>query len=443
MSAANQIFRAANRRGLRRIALAAALMLGSPLPGHAQTDVGSLPRVSAPGAYGDAVSTGVAASSSTARALAPPPGLGSSVEPGLTLNIGVGAAWHSNPERRDDDFESDAALLFSPSIGYAGEIGRHQYQVEYGAGSESYDEFEVEDSDYERLGGALRLDLTRILVADLYASRLESEEERGSAGSRPVPFTEDEDEYTMDTLGGRVTLGRRTNRLQIFVGAEATEVDFTNNDQGNRDRDEDRIEGGLFFNVGASTALFLHASQLDIDYLAGNPSLDSTERYLTAGVAWEASEAVSLSIEAGQLEKEYDDPTIAGYDGSTYLGKILWNPRDRTSVSLYASRATEESADPDAAFYVSDVMGVDVTQQLGERASVTVHYAYAEDDYSNGRQDEIDDYGIAFGYAALSWLDLGLGYNVVERESSEPGEDYQDEIWSIFANFKPNLGGNR
>ena len=422
--------------------MAATIACLVPASAISQTDIGSLPRVSAPGAYGDSVTTGIAASSSTQRALAPPPGLGAEADLGLTLNIGFGASRHSNPERRPEgsDSESDASLLFSPSLTWGGEIGRHQFEVGYSYGSESYNDFETEDSDYERLGGALRLDLTRVLIADLYASRTEAEEQRGTAGARDIGFNDDEDEFTLDTVGGRVTLGRRTNLLQIYVGAEANEYRFTNNNQDGRDRDDDVLEAGLFFNVGAATSLFVHATERDIDYLVGNPSLDNTETAVTGGVTWEATEFVSLTLEAGQLEKEYDDRSIQGFDGTTYLGKILWSPRDRTNLSFYASRRTEESAEPDAPFFVSEVAGIDLTQQLGERGSVTLHFARAEDEYGNGRVDEIDDYGIAFGYSAFAWLDVGLGYNVVDKTSTEPEDNFKDEIWSLFVNFKPRLG---
>ncbi len=422
--------------------IVAALLGLAPMIAVAQTDIGSLPRVSAPGAYGDSPTTGVTAASSTQRALSPPPGVGSEAATGFSMSIGLGMSRHSNPERIGDDSESDTSYVVTPSLRYGGELGRHGYEIGYSAGSESYQDFDTEDSDYQRLGGALRLDLTRILIADIYASRTEAEEQRGTSGSREIGVNEDEDEYTYDTVGGRITLGRRSNLLQLYVGAEANSIEFTNNNQGIRDRDEDLVEAGLFFNVGAATALFLHVTETDIDYLIGNPSLDNTETTVTGGVTWEPTAAISVLLEAGQLEKEYDDPAIEGFDGSTYLAKIRWSPRDRTSLSLYTSRRTEESSFAGSSFYVSEVSGVDVSQQLGNRASVTLHYAVADDEYSDGRQDDITDYGIAFGYSVFDWMDLGLSYNIVDRESTDVDDDYEDEIVSLFVNIKPYFGGS-
>jgi polysaccharide biosynthesis protein VpsM len=425
------------------LALWGGLLCAAPQGAFAQTDVGSLPRVSAPGAFGDSVVTGATAGSSTARALAPPPGIGSEASAGLTLNVSIGASRHSNPERRPEGSEADTSFVVSPGITLGGELGRHQYELGYDAGSRRYGDFETRDTDYQRLGGALRLDLGRVLIGDLYASRVESEEVRGTSGARDFLVDEEDDEYQVDTLGGRLTLGRRTNLLQLYVGAETSSIEFTNNNQEFRDRDQDTLEAGLFFNVGPATALFLHARETSFDYLVGNPSIDNTETSFTGGVTWEASEAISLVLEVGDLEKVYDDPAIAGFEGTTYLGKLLWSPRNRTSVSLYTSRTTEESSEAGAVFFVSEVSGIDFSQQVGQRGSISLHYAQSDDEFSNGRLDNVTDYGIGFGYSLFSWMDLGISYNKVDKESSDPRFNFEDEIYSVFVNLKPSIGSDQ
>jgi len=407
--------------------------------GYAQN--ASLPTSSAPSAYGESVSTGVAAGSSTYRSLSPPQGAGGLDVSGLSLSLSLGASWHSNPEREAEDrTESDAAMTLSPRISYSNELGRHQYEVGYSAGSESYGEFEDEDSDWHRVHGALKLNLTEKLVGDVYTSRTEGEEERGAAASRVD--ADEEDEYRFDVLGARITLGRRSNPLQVYLGGEVNELSFLNNDQEFRDRESTRVEGGLFFNVSPRTAFFVHASNLEYDYLAGDPSLDNTEQALTLGVAWEPSDRISLTFEAGEQTKDFDDPLLESYEGTTYTGKLNWTPRDRTGVSLYASRTTEESPDVDASYYVSELAGIDLSQQLGERGSFSAYYAQSKNKFSNSREDRVTDYGIALGYSAYSWLELGASYNIIDYESSEADQSYDDEIFSVFMKIAPNLGGD-
>ena len=68
-------------------------------------------------------------------------------------------------------------------------------------------------------------------------------------------------------------------------------------------------------------------------------------------------------------------------------------------------------------------------------------YADANDEYSDGRIDDVTDYGIALGYNLFTWLDLGFSYNRVEKDSNDPDFDYEDDVYSLFVNFKPSLGG--
>ncbi len=410
----------------------------------------SLPRVSAAGAFGDAVTTGVAASSSTYKALAPPPGvsnaggLSAGTGAGLSLGVSVGRSWHSNPERQDEktnDAEASASIDFAPHIGYQGNLGRHQYELGYTAGFEQYDDISSLDVANHQFQAALKLNISKILVGDIYYSYTDGVEQLGSSGTRDN-VSGGLDEYTEDVLGGRLTLGRRSNLLQLYVAADTGTLEYANNNQDSRDRDNDTIEAGLFFNIGPKTSLFVRAREYNVDYLIGKPSRDSTETSLTAGITWETTEVISLLLEAGNLEKKFDDPAITGYDDNTYLAKILWRPKDRTNLSLYASRRTEESAEQASAYYVSDLIGIDLTQQLGNRTSFTAYYTVADDEFPSGRQDEITDYGIAFDYSLARWISLGLSWNSIDRTSTDPTNEYEDEIFSIFANLSAGVGRN-
>ena len=418
------------------------MTLGCLLPTSTNVLANSLPSVSAPSAYGDSVSSGSAAASSTARALAPPAGVKGEGDIGFSLGVSFGASWHANPERRRlEPADGDIAYVVSPFIGYDGEIGKHNFQLKYSTGSESYNDFETENSDWWKFESALQLNLSDILIGDIYASRSEGEEESGASGSRTI-LASDEDEYREDVLGGRVTFGRRSNPLQIYVGVEEGTLSYLNNNQDFRDRVRTTADAGLFFNISPKTSIFINTAETDYDYLVGNPSIDSTETSVTAGIAWEPSEALSLTVRAGNLKKEFDDPVLVEYDDNTYLGKLSWQPRERTAFSLYASRTTEESAEVDSTFYVSDVIGANLSQHIGARGSVTLRYAVSDNRYSNGREDDIKDYGLSLGYSARNWLSFGLSYTVVDYESTDALQNYENEIISIFVNITPDVRGD-
>jgi hypothetical protein len=396
----------------------------------------SLPRISAPTAYGESVSTGIAAGASAHKALAPPSGVSEFSAADFSFNIAIGASWHSDPDRDGDDFEKDEALTITPTLRYQNFLGRHPYELYYAAGYENFNELSTEDSDYQTFGGAIKLDFSEKLVGDIYASKTEAEEQRGASSSRNSIALFPEDEYTKDNLGARLTFGRRDNIMQIYVGVEGDEIRFNNNLQDVRDRDQDTLDAGIFFNVGPKTTIFLHAMETDIDYQLVAPNQDSTETSLTLGLTWEANEAFSFSLEAGDLDKDFDDPTTSDFSGTTYTGKMVWSPTDENNLSLYTARTTEESAITSSSFYISELRGIEFSQKIGDRTTFSTHYATSEDDFTNGRIDDVTDYGISLGFSVAEWMNLGIGYGIAERDSNDNAFDFDDEVYSIFVNLQ-------
>ena len=168
------------------------------------------------------------------------------------------------------------------------------------------------DSENINLGAALRLDMTEKLKVDVFGSRSENSDPRGSTATRILTPAIENDEYEETALGARVTIGRRTNPIQVSLGVQRSDLDFTNNNQDQRDREDDRVTAGVHFNVSPRTSFFVSGSQTDIDYeQAVSGSFDSTNTSVNIGVGWEPSYTTSLLLQAGEAEKEYDQP---GFD---------------------------------------------------------------------------------------------------------------------------------
>jgi hypothetical protein len=406
------------------------LIASSPARAQFGGDIGTLPRVTAPTAVGASPNLAAPPGSSTYRELAPPAGVDRGLIEGFYPALTIAASRHSDA-LRDGSGQSDTSYSLIPELVWRFGLGRHDVQLGYGAVYQWYDEFDSEDYSNQALRAALGLDLTEILNADLYAWWIEGEEARGSTGSR-LNLGSEKDEYDDTGVGGRVTLGRRTNTLQLHLGAETADLDYTNNNQDARDRTIDRVEGGLFWNITARTALFLDASQADIDYDLGEPGRDSTETITGVGVSWEASVASSFIVKVGNLEKEYDDPAIAGYDDDTWLAKMVWAPRDRTRFNFYTSKRTEESADFAARFYVSELVGASLNQALGDRWNLNLYGNSIDDEYDSGRVDDISDYGVSLAVDLADWLAAGVAYSRFKRDSNDPDAVYDDDIITVF-----------
>ncbi len=367
---------------------------------------------------------------STQRALDDPPGVQRDVLNGFFPSIDL-IFTDTNNARRDQTNESDTFYSVIPSLVYKTEFGSsNEFQAGYIARFERFSDVDDEDTTSTRANLGVLLDVSRIVDVDIFANRTDAEQTRGSSGSRVIIIGE-EDEFDATTVGARITVGRRTNPLQIVLGADQTASNFSNNDQELRDRDSIEINGSVFYNFSPQTAIFLNSSNRDIDYDSDALGRDSDETELSVGVRWEPTYITTVNVSAGNLEKDFDDSTIEGFDGSTYLGSIDWSPRDATRIHVYVSRRTEESPELDSNFFTSDVIGIGLSQDIGRRFTLTAYTNSTEDEFDDGRNDDISDHGIGLSYGFNRWLSIGVRYSSLDRDSNFEAASFEEDLISL------------
>jgi len=389
---------------------------------------------------GSATRFGVAPSAGTQRALSDPPTQSTREQEGLYAGVGVGYTQRSNVRRTaDDDDQDDGALVITPVAGYKRFIGRHSAEVNVSTQFIRFDDFESENTETYSVNGLANLDVTRILDVDLFATYTDLAEPRGGSGTRLDQDLEP-DQVEITEYGGVVTLGRRAARLQFQVGADRSQWRYQNNQQQFRDRDDDRVHGRAYYNISPRTSVFAGASLTDIDFLRSATNPDSEELTYEAGARWEATAKTAGRFSIGRTEKDFDDPAAADARTTTLAGRVTWDARPRTSFSLYGSRQFEESTTADDDFFVSELIGASVNQSFGARINAFAYYNMTNDDYESGRNDDITDYGVGLDYSLRRWLSVGAQYSVIERDSNVPGEDYEDEVISLYLNGSFEIG---
>ncbi len=364
-------------------------------------------------------------------------GLISGFYPGITL----GVTYDSNIFRTPDNEESDIyftvspTLLWKQNLAKGGFFGRHSFQIGLYASFDGYDRFAEEDAVNWGIDAGLSLDLTRILDVDLLAGYAEGVEQRGASGTRSDPNSP-RDEFQRTQVGAAVTLGRRTNTLQLQVGITHEELTFTNNDQGGRDRDQDIVYGTLFYNLGPRTQLLFDVTERDINYLDPASTDDSTTLNYGVGVTYQTTAITNLNFRFGRSEREYADSTKDGDNTETYSLRFNWQARPRTGVGVYGARTIEESADATSAAFVHTLLGASVNQRLAERWSLNAFANFSNDDFDDGREDDIFDTAVGLSYAFRRWMSLDGRVGHIERTSNRSEVEYDAEYASLFVTFR-------
>ena len=370
---------------------------------------------------------------STGRAIGPRPGVQRDVIIGFYPSVDIGLTNTDNALRTPDNEQSDTNLDLGASLYYKNDLGtRHQFDVGYTGRITRYDEFDNRDSSNHQVEGAVLLDLSKIVDLDLFARLLKGTEDRGSSGSRLQQPLADGDKFDRSSLGGILTFGRRSNAVQFELGAGASEIDYTNNDQGDRDRDDSDLGARLYYNFSPITSIYLSGRERQIDYQDRTLDRDSDETTLELGVRWEPTFLTTLDVAYGNLDKEFDNPTLQGYDSDTYRARLDWRPRDATKVGFYASKRTEESPEVPSSFFVSKLVGINLTQTIAGRFDLRAYLNDTKDDYTSGRNDDITDIGLGLDYGLNSWLSIGGLFANIERDSSPDLASYDENRFTLL-----------
>ncbi len=383
-------------------------------------------------------SYGLPPSSATQRTLSPPEEIDGRILPGFYPGISIIATRHSNARRVTSPEESDTEISVSPELVYRAKFGANNHlELGYTATANQFSNFSDEDTDAQGLSAAVQLNIGRNAAVDLRAGYNEGSEARGSSAARAgndaaaVP-----DEYKEQILSVDGRLGNSEDRLQFGVGASAQDLEYTNNNQSSRDRDNTSVYGRVTYNVSPLTSVLAEIRQTDVDYIEDSNPRDSQERTLTVGANWQPTELTGFQFRVGKTQKDFDNESLQDFDGTNYLGRVTWEPTAFTTVSAYASRAVEESSDSAASFFVSDLIGVTVNHGLSERLNLLGYYNKTEDDFSNGRLDDVKDYGVGLDYAMREWLSLNARIGRVKRTSNEADVPFEDTFVSLGISAK-------
>jgi hypothetical protein len=382
----------------------------------------------------------------TQTALTRPRGVRADSTTGFFPRLTVGVSSESNPQRAPGEVAkntTDTVITITPAIVYRGRLkNRHAYELGAAARTESFERFTNLDANSVALTAALNLDITKILQGDIFASHEEGSDIRGATATREVDLFEPSDDYERDNFGGRVTIGRRSNILQLVLGVDQDQIKYTNNDQNHRDREDNSFRAGLYWNVGPKTSLYLNGRYTDIDYIhPAQSGYDSEETSTTVGVGWEPSYSTSVVFEMGNLVKDLKDPTLADYDDLTYAGRVYWHATNYTTLGVYGSLILEETIALDSPYIESELIGANLSHRFTDRFRGQTYWSQIEDDIVNTRQDDITDFGFGVYYDLKRWLYLGVGWRQYTRNSTDPGFDYEAETVTFYLGLKGSKEG--
>jgi len=270
---------------------------------------------------------------------------------------------------------------------------------------------------------------------DIQVEVIKGHEARGDESGGATTTSESPLEFDLNTLQAIYTYGGEDaiGRIELSLGYD--NKDFTNFSSITDSRNYDRISFGAQFNykiTGKTSAVF-QATQNKIDYDEASVTKDNTNTRFLVGTTWEATAKTSGTVKIGWADKDFKDNSRTDTDGGTWDASINWNPRTYSTVILTTGQEFGESTTADSSIDTSNY-GVNWGHYWNDNLKTTVSYNLVNHDYSNStRDDDTKTLLVGINHETRRWLNLGLGYTMVDKDSNLAGSSFKKNVLMFTA----------
>jgi hypothetical protein len=157
---------------------------------------------------------------------------------------------------------------------------------------------------------------------------------------------------------------------------------------------------------------------------------------VSTGLTWDSGAKFAGELNFGYIWVDYDNPIDS--QGNPYENKNTWNAATNinyfatptTTLSLAIARALRNTGSNTAQFYTDTGVSLGLAQVFLQKFTLTAQAAYARYDYNipTNPTETQDNYlgSIGVNYQIWNWLNAGVAYTYLKKESNYPANDYTD-----------------
>jgi hypothetical protein len=340
----------------------------------------------------------------------------------------VESTYNSNVFATKDDEKDDFIFNFLPGFVVRSNFPRHAIVWTTEADIARY--VSETDENYEDFGTALngRLDITRnnrltggLDFAREHESRDDPEDPGAEVQDEPLKYYE---------YGADAGFQQEFNRLNFSLRGTADRRDYTDGDEGDRDRNlfGGRVRTGYFISPRINAFLqggFRREIRDDQDTNRDN-------NVYSAGVGTEIDFTGLLfgEVFGGWSLQEFDDNQFDSENGFTYGANLTWNPTQLTSVRLNGEGGFEPS-DVGSSRLESEI-GLRVDHELLRNLLIGGEVRYRRDDFQDtNRVDNRIDVGPDITYFLNRNLSVGAGYTFTTRNSDDSEREFDRNLVTL------------
>ncbi|MBB3330465.1 hypothetical protein BDK63_001331 [Halomonas campaniensis] len=351
-----------------------------------------------------------------------------------THNVGVSVAneYNDNVFYERENRRSDTVTLVSPFAELVGSGERHEVRLRGDAQRGKYHEFGSENYTDWRLASEGRFAYSQAGSLFGGVSLARGHEERSSPddvnGEEPTRY---------DRVGAFVGVNHTFGRITSRVGGTWESLDFDNVPaaggttilQDDRDRQMTTIGGRFGYRLSDRLEPFVQAAVDVRDYDdPGAIDRDSEGYNAGAGLIYRPRTDLHAELMGGWMEQDYDDPGLDDISTFDAGAELRWQPEGLPNrLIARLDRTIEETTIEGASGNVRTGVSAQLTTAIRPDLTLSARASYSDHDYrGTARNDNLLGLGMGLRHYLNPHLFVGVDYDFLQRDSSEPAEDFDN-----------------
>lgn len=324
-----------------------------------------------------------------------------------------------------------------PTLQFIAQQNNNVYALTFQGDLGFYGSSPIDDYADNRVTADLDFEFNSKSRLDITGSYGRLHDARGTGGSEGDPRSrKDPDEYNFKGASAAFEFGGVGNRLGLAFDGSYADIKYRNNlaDTVFRDRKDVRVAARLLGRFSPKTRVFLEVASKDLNYdvepLVGG-SLNSDELSVMLGVKWEITGKTSGTAKGGRVSKDFDAASRGNRDRNNWEIEAQWSPRTYSTFFLTSSRLIRET-NGTGDFIDSRETSVLWIHDWSARVHTRLDVGQGIDKFSNNpREDDLRNAGLKISYDFRRWINVGLGYSYIERESNTAVFNYSRRVYFL------------
>jgi hypothetical protein len=313
----------------------------------------------------------------------------------------------------------------NPNLVLQGERENTRFDLSYGLEKGVFHSSSADDYLDHNLNGLLSIIGNSRNRIDLNAGYSKGHEARGQESGGTQSNQANPLEYNLATVEGIYTYGGRNAKGRIELQANYSDKDYTNFASVTDIKDYSQAGAGatFYYRMTGKTSALVEVNQNSIDYDTSNKDSKTTKALV--GVTWDATAKTTGKIKVGWADKDFDDASLTDTDGVTWDGVVTWNPKSYSTFTFNFGQDYAESTSSDS-YIDTDSYGLDWGHFWNDKLKSTIAFNSTIEDYSNSsRKDTTKTVTIGLNHDTKRWLNLGIGYILIDKDSNLTGSSYK------------------